>query len=125
MDQMLATLWEQLTGRVGGPLTMRFVLQPTIATILAIRAGMKDARAHKSPYLWTVLSNPAERPQLLRDGFKDVAKVFTLAIVFDVAYQLIVLKWIYPLQALLIAATLALVPYALIRGPITRFFSRR
>jgi hypothetical protein len=117
-------IWDQLAGRLEGPLVLRFILQPVMATLFALRAGLKDARARRAPYLWTMLSHPSQRPQLLRDGFKDVAKVFVLAIVLDVAYQWIVFRWIYPVQALVIAAVLALVPYAIVRGPATRIASR-
>jgi len=38
---------------------------------------------------------------------------------------LIVFKWVYPLQSLVVAVLLAFVPYVLIRGPVTRLKSRR
>jgi hypothetical protein len=44
MEDILARVWENLVGRVGGRLTLHLVLQPTMAAILAIRAGLKDAR---------------------------------------------------------------------------------
>jgi hypothetical protein len=122
---LLAHTWEQLAGRLDGPMYFRFLLQPAMAVLLAVRAGMADARTHRAAYLWTVVSDSSSRPQLLRDGFKDVAKVFTLAIVLDVAYQLLVFKWVYPIQTLLIAVVLALLPYALVRGPVTRLLSKR
>jgi hypothetical protein len=45
MEDMLSRVWESLIGRVGGPLTLRLLIQPTVATFLAIRAGWRDARA--------------------------------------------------------------------------------
>jgi hypothetical protein len=122
--EYLARVWEQLAGRLEGPFAFRFVLQPLMATILAIRAGVADAQDHRTPYLWSVLSDPGERPQLIRDGFKDVTRVFVFGIVMDVLYQLIVFRWVYPLQSLLVASVLAIVPYVLIRGPVTRLKSR-
>jgi len=92
---------------------------------MAIRAGVADAQDHRAPYLWSVLSNPLERPQLLREGFKDVTRVFVFAIILDVMYQAMVFRWVYPLQSLVVAILLAIVPYALIRGPVTRLKSRR
>ena len=86
----LSRVWEQLAGRLEGPFVFRFVLQPLVATILAIRAGVADAQDHRAPYLWSVLSDPVERPQLMRDGWKDVTRVFVFGIVMDVLYQLIV-----------------------------------
>jgi hypothetical protein len=44
MEDALARVWENHVGRVGGPLTFRLILQPTMAALLAIRAGVKDVR---------------------------------------------------------------------------------
>jgi hypothetical protein len=123
--EYLSRVWEQLAGRLEGPFVFRFVLQPLVATILAIRAGVADAQDHRAPYLWSLLSDPVERPQLIRDGWKDVTRVFVFGIVMDVLYQLIVFRWVYPLQSLLVASVLAIMPYVLIRGPVTRLKSRR
>ena len=123
--EYLSRVWEQLAGRLEGPFVFRFVLQPLVATILAIRAGVADAQDHRAPYLWSVLSDPVARRQLIRDGWKDVTRVFVFGIVMDVLYQLIVFRWVYPLQSLLVASVLAIVPYVLIRGPVTRLKSRR
>jgi|SRR5436190_7391612 len=117
--------WEQLIGRIDGPFAFRFVCQPLVAAILAIRAGVADAQDQRAPYLWSVLSAPRERRQLLREGFKDISRVFAVAVVLDIAYQLIEFGWIYPLQAILVSIVLAIVPYVLIRGPVTRLKSRR
>jgi hypothetical protein len=123
MDDMLARVWENLGGRIGGPMSLRLLIQPTIATLLAMRAGLGDARAGKPPYLWTVLTNAADRHELLRSGWKSVAKVFTMAVVLDVVYQLIVNHWIYPLESFIVAFVLACVPYLLVRGPVNRIAS--
>ena len=40
--------------RASGPLSFRFILQPSMAAIAAIHDGVKDARAGRSPYFWTV-----------------------------------------------------------------------
>ena len=44
MEEMIARGWEGLMARVGGPMTFRLILQPTMAALLALRAGLKDAR---------------------------------------------------------------------------------
>jgi hypothetical protein len=120
MGDFLARAWDQMAGRLEGPLLLRFVLQPVVATFLAVRAGLSDARAQRAPYLWSVLSEPSDRRQLIREGWKDVRKVFTLAILLDCVYQFLVFRWVYPVQAVIIATVLAIVPYALVRGPATR-----
>lgn len=101
-------------------MTFRIILQPLMATLLAVRAGLKDAQTGRPPYLWTILTDPSQRADLLHEGWKSVARVFILAIIMDVIYQLIVVRWVYPLELILVAILLAVVPYLLIRGPVNR-----
>jgi hypothetical protein len=42
----------------------------------------------------------------------------------DVIYQWIVARWIYPLEVVVVAILLAVVPYLLIRGPVNRIARR-
>ena len=123
MDELLARIWENLGGRVGGPMTFRLILQPLVASVLAISAGLKDARAGRPAYFWAILTDAANRRDLIRDGWKSIAKVFTLAMIIDVVYQLIVFKWVYPSEVLILAFLLACVPYLLLRGPVNRLAS--
>jgi len=117
---LLTEIWSMLIGRAGGPLTFRFVFQPTVAAILAIRAGVRDARKGNAPFLRSVFTNPIHRGELLREGWKDIGTVFMIAVLLDVIYALMVHSWLYPGQTLLVATILSIVPYALIRGPVTR-----
>jgi hypothetical protein len=125
MEEMIARGWEGLAARVGGPMTFRLILQPLMATLLALRAGLKDAREDRPPYFWTVLTEPAQRAELLREGWKSIARVFFLAIIMDVIYQWIMQHWLYPLETMVVAILLAVVPYVLIRGPVNRIARRR
>ena len=45
---------------------------------------------------------------------------FLLAIALDCVYQLMTVGFVYPLELLFTATLLALVPYALLRGPFNR-----
>jgi len=80
IQEYFAGVWEMLIGRTDGPLTFRLIFQPTVAAILAIRAGLKDARAGGTPYFWSVFTNPRDYRGLLRDGWKDIGKVFIVAV---------------------------------------------
>jgi hypothetical protein len=120
MDELLTRIWGDLISRVGGPMSFRLVLQPAVAVFLAIRAGVHDAKTGRPAYFWTILTSPDDRRDLLREGWTAVAKVFLAAVVIDVVYQLVVLRWVYPGEALLVAFLLACVPYLLIRGLVTR-----
>jgi hypothetical protein len=111
--------------RTAGPFHLRFILQPVVAAIFAVRAGLKDAKARRPAYLWTLFSQPAERRILIEDGWKDIGRVFVVAFVLDAIYQFIVLRWFYPVQSLIVAFALSIVPYVIIRGPVTRIASQR
>jgi hypothetical protein len=124
MKDMLVRMWMNLGDRVGGPMTFRILLQPTMAALLALRAGLKDAREDRPPYFWTILTDPRQRAGLLRGGWKAIARVFLLAVIMDVIYQWIVARWVYPLEVVIVAILLAVVPYLLIRGPVNRIARR-
>ena len=108
-----------MLGRASGPLQFRLVVMPTVVTILAIRAGLRDARQGQPSFLWGIVTNPAERRRRLFAGWKDITRIFIVAIVLDTAYQLVVLRAFYVVQALIVAVACAIVPYVLFRGSTT------
>jgi hypothetical protein len=113
-------VWQDLFERPHEPMTFRFVLQPAMATIAALKDGIKDARNRRAPYLWAVLTNPRERGGRLWEGLISTARIILLGLCMDAIYQFIVLQRFYPGEALIIAILLAFVPYLLLRGPIAR-----
>ena len=120
IGNVFSDLWEGLVSRSTGPLKFRFVLQPSVAIILAVRAGLRDWRQGKAPFFWDFLADPSNRKSLFRDFKKSVGKLFLLACLLDFIYQIIVLHWFYPFDAIIIATLLAIVPYLLVRGPVNR-----
>jgi hypothetical protein len=120
MDDIWARIVENMMGRVTGPMKFRLLLQPTMAAIFAIRAGLADAKQGKPPYFWSLVSDPAHRAEMLKDGWKSVGKVFILAMVLDVVYQVIVGHFVYPGEVIIVALWLAIVPYLLLRGLVGR-----
>ncbi|MGC1361852.1 MAG: hypothetical protein WA826_11800 [Silvibacterium sp.] len=124
MEHMFARVWENLILRISGPMKFRLVLQPAMAIFFAIRGGLKDARDGKPAYFWALFSDPGERRSMLENGWKAIGKVFILAILLDVIYQIIVQRWVYPGEAVLVAIILAILPYLLIRGPVNRIARR-
>ncbi len=60
----------------------------------------------------------------MRHGWKDLGKLFLVAVVLDVIYQIIVLRGVYAGQLLIVAATLAVVPYLVVRGLTNRIAAR-
>ena len=125
MEDTLYRLWTDLIGRLSGPLALRLYLQPAMAALLAIRDGVKDARTAQPPFLWTLLTERSRRRALIADGLKSIAKVIVAAIVLDLIYALIVYRSLRPVETLDVAILLAVVPYALLRGPVNRLARRR
>ena len=113
-------IWYQLIERTDAPMRFRFILQPLMAAIAAILAGLKDARTGRSPYFWTMLGNPQERVGRLEEGLNATARIIVLGLVMDVIYQIIVLQRFYPAEAVIVALLFAFVPYVIIRGPVLR-----
>ena len=125
MEEMAIRFWENLVGRVGGPMTFRLILQPIMAAIFAVRSGLKDAKEGKPAYFWALFTDSVHRGDLLRDGWKAVGKVFIFAIIIDLVYQWMVFRWFYPGEAFWVAVGLAFIPYLAIRGPVNRIARRR
>ena len=116
----LARMVENFFGRMDGPLHFRFILQPLMACIFAVIDGIKDAKTGKPAYFWAVIVDPEHRKELLKDCWKHVGKIFILAVILDVVYQLAVAHTFYPGEILIVAFILAIVPYLLLRGPVNR-----
>ena len=57
---------------------------------------MKDAQSSRAPYSWTVLMNPEERADRLREGVTATTKIIILALLLDAIYQIKVLGTFYP-----------------------------
>jgi hypothetical protein len=119
-EEVRHRVWEQLIERPGGPMTFRFILQPCMAAIAALRDGVNDAKSRRSPYFWALLTNPFQDRQRLYQGLISTARVILLGLCMDAIYQWIVLKTFYPVEAVIVAIGLAFFPYLLLRGPIAR-----
>jgi hypothetical protein len=102
--------WTNLQVRFRGPMAFRLILQPTLASLLAIRCGLNDAQEGRPPYLWTILTDRSQRWKLIREGWRATARVFGLAVISDFIHQWIAQRWIYPGEALMVALILAVVP---------------
>ena len=120
MGNFFSTFYTDFIARFDGPLHFRLFMQPLMAILFAVRDGTRDAREGRSAFLWTLLSDPAQRRYLLESGWKGISKVFVLAYALDVVYELMVWRGLKPMQALMTAIVLAVIPYALLRGPVNR-----
>jgi hypothetical protein len=120
-----ARVWSDLTGGLHAPLAFRVIVQPLVAAFFAVRAGRRDALEGKPLFFWAVLRDPVKRRERMREAWKHIGKVFLAAVVIDVVYQIIVERWIYPSEAIIVGAILAVLPYLVFRGIVNRLLRKR
>jgi hypothetical protein len=123
MEELFTRFFENTVNRFTGPMHFRIYLQPTIASCLAIISGIRDAKRGWSPYFRTLLKDPEHRPEMIRDGWQSVGKVFVLAMVLDIIYQFFFQQRVYPLGVVLAGVVLAIIPYVIVRGLVGRTVS--
>jgi hypothetical protein len=122
--QLVSLFFEEMIDRASGPLNFRLVVMPTMAALFGIRAGLRDAREGKSTFVWGILTLPAGRGESFRSARKDIGRVFVMAVIMDTIYQVLALRAFQIVQVLVVAVACAIVPYLLVRGPVT-FLARR
>lgn len=123
-DEVRTRVWQNLLDRPDGPMVFRFLLQPLMATIAALRDGINDARTGRTPFLWTVLTDPAQRGGRLDEALIATARIILLGFAMDTIYQFIEFETFRPAEVVMIALLLAFVPYLLLRGLVTRIARR-
>lgn len=121
MDPEIAN---ELAARSDGPFNLRLLLQPTISCLFALRDGRRDAASGEAPYLQRLTQGKFERREALTSAWASLAKVMTMALVLDSAFQFATTGSVSILEAVLIAFILCAIPYSFLRGPTARFFAR-
>ena len=110
--------WADIFGRLHGPMTFRFYLQPTMAFIAALIDGIRDARFGHKSFFWTAQHDPTQHAGRLREGLISTARVALLGLSMDAIYQFKVLDRFYPAEAVMMALLLAVIPYFIFRWVI-------
>ena len=122
--EVLTRIWQNMLDRPGGPFVFRFVLQPIMATMAALRDGIHDARTGRAPFLWTVLTDPAQRRGRLDEALIATSRIVLLGLAMDTVYQFIEFETFHPAEAVIVALLLAFVPYLVLCGLVTRIARR-
>ena|ERR1700727_949850 len=120
IEDIVQRMWDNLTSRPGGTFGFRFLMQPAMGMMFAIRDGLKDARTGRAPYFWTIVTEPAKRGDRFREGFMATWKIILLALILDVIYQITELKAFHVGEATIVVVLLAIFPYLALRGPAMR-----
>ena len=125
MEDIVTRFVSDLVGRLSGPLTLRLFLQPAVAIILSARDGLEDAREGRPPHFWRLVTGPPEaRRRRATETWKAVLKVFVTAVVLDCVCQFLVFRWVCPIEAMVTATVLAILPYVPLRGAVNRIGRR-
>jgi hypothetical protein len=63
-----------------------------MAKIFFFPDSIRDAKAERTPYFWSMVTDPTGRSVRLHEGVAATAKIILLAIVLDAIYLIIRLK---------------------------------
>ena len=125
MDEIFTRVWQDLVARTTGPMWFRLILQPLVAVVFGVRAGLRNARSSPSGSHHPPKSlDPAYRRAMFRQGLHDVGIMLGAGVALDAIFQLIALRAIYPGEAVLVAFLLVAVPYQIVRTVVARLASR-
>ena len=126
MEEFINNFLTNLGIRHEGPMSFRLYLQPAMSLIYAVLAGIRDAKAGRQPFLLNGLilgKTSRSRKELLKELWKDVGKVFILAAIMEIIFEIIEFKTVHPFEVLKVSFWLAIVPYLLFRGFVARIVS--
>jgi hypothetical protein len=87
LEEALSRGWENLIGRLGGSMSFRLILQPTVAVIFGVLAGLRDARSGSRPRVLALFADKERRAQVVREGWKDLSRLLIVAVLLDCIYQ--------------------------------------
>ena len=124
MTDLIGAVSDGLVGRITGPMAVRFLLQSAVAAFFGIRAGLKDGRTGKRPFLRRMGSEPSDRSGLMAERRNDVGILFLIATALDLVYQWTAFKEFGPVQAIAVAILLAIIPYSILRSLFGRLMPR-
>ncbi len=113
-----------MLARLHGPGRLRFILQPTVAILLGIRDGRRDALAGATPFLWGLIFHKELRPQLLKQMLTSVRNIVAIAILLDLISQYLIFHLVRPGAALVLGPVLIALPYSCARALSNRIVCR-
>jgi|SRR5215467_11062276 len=117
--------FKDMRARISGPARFRFMLQPTVATVLGVRDGRRDTPTKGPPFLSWHAFRRAHGPKPWRDAVSFVSDLVAIAIILDLICQALIFREIHPGAALILGPVLIAVPYSVSRTLANRIASRR
>lgn len=123
MEDWISNFLNAVGIRHEGPMSFRLYLQPVMSLVYAIIAGIKDAKGGKAPFMAALILGKEDRKESLKELWKDVGKVFILAVIMEVIFEIIEFKTVHPFEVIKVSFFLAIVPYLIFRGIVDRIVS--
>jgi hypothetical protein len=116
---------QHIVEMVGGPGTLRFIVQPTIAVVLGILHGLGDHRAGRPPYLIGLLHGRGSRVSHIVEGLRAIVVPLGLAVLGAYVFQFVIRGHIYFLYGLEYAVLFVAIPYFVTRALANRLAPNR
>jgi hypothetical protein len=116
-------VFERLVARFTGPMNLRFVVQPVVATLLGIRDGVRDARKGQTPFLRDLWMRPEKRPSQLKKALERLVIPLAAAIILDGIVQYLMFRHVRLLGAVIVGTAIMGLPYSLAREITNRIVS--
>lgn len=110
---------------VGGPGTLRFIVQPAIAIVLGIVHGVRDHRQERPPYLIGLLHARGARVSHLLVGLRAIVVPLCLAVLGSYVFQYVIRRHINIVYGLEYAVLFVAIPYFVTRALANRARRRR
>lgn len=125
MNEIIGDAWNDFLARTTGPMWFRLILQPTVAVVFGVRAGLRNARRPADAESRSARAlDPAYRKAMFGQAVRDVGLMFLVGVALDTVFQLMTLRAFYPLEALLVGFLLVALPYQIVRTVTARLASR-
>jgi hypothetical protein len=124
-------IWDNLLKHTTGPLVLRFLFGP-LQSILAARKFAKwDVKSQYPPYLYLFIATSRQRKVLKQQRRNNTLKLLLFSTSIDLVYQIIAIeiftvKMIFkPIESVLAALVLTVLPYLIIRNAVYRQTAKR
>jgi len=114
-SSLLSPLVDRFVARFSGPMNLRFVLQPVMAIVLAIRDGRRDALAEAPPFIHNILFGSGERTAHLESAARGLTVPAMVGTVADAIAQFLLFGSVQPSAAVLVGVGVLAIPYAVTR----------
>jgi hypothetical protein len=125
MEEILVRAWDNLTGRIGGPMTFRFVVQPLVAIFLGVRDGLRLGKSGRALFSWREHHAPGSTRVLIQGIWRSIRILVLVALTLDFIYQILFEHWLYPGEAALVGIAITIAPYLLACSTVSAFTSWR